>query len=84
MLMCLLFLLAEGSQPVRCPFQSAYHFIYKNNTAEFCSKPTSYVKPCASASKFNFRFRSCPDLPDTYEKGKQLHFKFSVCYSDSL
>ena len=57
------------SIPEDCPFKDAYHFTYNNNMGGFCTNPTSYAKSCASASKFRFHFKHCPDAAYTHDAG---------------
>ena len=61
--------LSVRSIPEDCPFKDAYHFTYNNNTGGFCTNPTSYAKSCASASKFRFHFKHCPDAAYTHDAG---------------
>ncbi len=67
---------ADPSLPEKCPFQSAYHFTYNNNSGGFCNDPKSYVKPCASESKFSFQFKQCENVFDSNERGNLNTYLF--------
>ena len=58
------------SIPVACPFQGYYSFKYSNSTTHNreCSQPISEIRACADDSKFKFKFRKCPGMPETSDK----------------
>ena len=57
---------------VRCPFQDAYYFNYRDPVHSMCQQALSYAKPCVGATKYQLHFKHCQPTASLHAKGTPI------------